>query len=137
MGRPPYSKAPAKPGAQRKQISPAARYGVWYAWAGCCFWCREPIVYQHCEIDHVIPLEAVSSIGAEKLRTRFALPSDFEFDNFSNWVPAHAGCNRRKGKSVLDASPELLLHLRQVQMMAPVAQGTVKKFATTERVRVP
>jgi hypothetical protein len=71
-------------------------------------------VFQDCKIDHVIPLAALSSVGAEELRRRYELPSDFDFDDFPNWVPTHPGCNGLKGQLLLDASPALLLQLAVV-----------------------
>jgi hypothetical protein len=122
-----------KSGLKRKGILSAARYGVWEAWDGRCFWCREPIVFQDCEIDHVIPLEALSSVGAEELRTRYALPSDFDFDDFSNWVPTHPGCNRRKRQLLLDASPALSLHLAVLTMKSIEARAISEKIQSDKR----
>jgi hypothetical protein len=111
---------------KRTAALPAARYGVWWAWAGCCAWCQEPIRFPDCEVDHVIPLHALNSIGAEQLRTRYQLANDFDFDDFPNWVPTHPGCNGKKRQLVFNASPELLLHLAVVQSKAAFARSTAE-----------
>jgi hypothetical protein len=121
------------PRVKRKQIPSAARYGVWDAWDGCCFWCRKPVVFQDCEIDHVIPLAALSSVGAEELQRRYELPIDFDFDGFPNWVPTHPGCNGIKRQLLLDASPALLLHLATVRSRAPLAQAISEKIQSDNR----
>ena len=118
---------------KRKRIPPAARFGVWSAWDGCCFWCREPVVFGDCEIDHVIPLDALSSVDVEDLRRRYALPSDFNFDDFPNWVPTHRRCNQTKRALLLESSPQLLLHLSVVQTKAVVALATFKKIQSDRR----
>jgi 5-methylcytosine-specific restriction endonuclease McrA len=118
---------------KRRQSPSAARYGVWDAWDGRCYWCRKPVMFQDCEIDHVIPLAALSSVGAEELRRRYGLPSDFDFDDFPNWVPTHPGCNGRKGQLLLDASPALLLHLAAVRSKAPTARAISEKIESDKR----
>jgi 5-methylcytosine-specific restriction endonuclease McrA len=121
-------------GVKRRQIPRAARYGVWEAWDGCCYWCQEPISpFGDCEIDHVIPLEALRSVGAEELRRRYALPSDFDFDDFPNWVPTHRRCNQRKRELLLDASPVLLLDLTVVRSKVTEARGISEKIQSDQR----
>jgi hypothetical protein len=75
----------------------------------------------------------VSSEGADKLRARYALPSDFDFDDFPNWVPSHPGCNKRKGQLAFDPSPELLYQLPSVQMMAKVAEATAEQIQNNQK----
>lgn len=118
---------------KRKRIPTAARFGVWSAWDGCCFCCRKPVMFADCEIDHVIPLDALSSVAAEELRRRYALPSDFDFNDFPNWVPTHRRCNQRKRALLLDPSPELLLLLPVAQMNAVVARAACEKIQSDRR----
>jgi hypothetical protein len=90
-------------------------------------------VFKDCEIDHVIPLKALRSIGAEELRRRYALPSDFDFDDFPNWVPTHPSCNQRKRELLLDASPVLVLNLAVVISKATEARGVSEKIQSDKR----
>jgi hypothetical protein len=122
-----------KSGVKRKQIPTAARYGVWDAWGGRCYWCREPILFADCEIDHVIPLDALSSVEAEEIRRRYGLPSDFGFDDFPNWVPTHRRCNQTKRELLLNPSPELLLHLAVLPMKAIEARAISDKIERDNR----
>jgi hypothetical protein len=122
-----------RPGVKRKQIPPADRYGVWWVWDSCCYWCREPLLFADCEIDHVIPLVALRSVDVEHLKRRYALPSDFEFDDFENWVPTHGRCNRRKRQLLLDASEQLLLNLMVVRSKAPEARAISEKFRSDQK----
>lgn len=96
----------------RRSITPAQRFGVWKAWRGRCFWCKEPVVFKNCQIDHALPLTAAEAVGGmENLREMYKLPSDFELDSFDNWIPACAGCNLFKQSRLIEASPASLLAL--------------------------
>ena len=114
--------------ATRKPISPAARFAVWSEWDGACNWCRKPVKFADCEIDHLIPLAAVKAGNGPELAARYALASDFDFDGFDNWVPACPACNRRKGKELLDGSPQLLLHLGLIRVRASNAKKVAEKI---------
>jgi hypothetical protein len=118
---------------KRRSIPDNQRFGVWKAWAGKCFWCREPVKYPNCEIDHVIPLDAIRGGKADAVRTQFGLLSAFDFDSFENWVPAHSGCNRRKSSIVLDPSPAFSLHLAEVKAKMPLVVATANAIAQDVR----
>lgn len=112
----------------RRTLTRAERFGVWKAWSGMCFWCREPALFKSCEIDHVIPLNAVQDANKkQKIRDLYSLNATFDFDNFENFVPAHSHCNRTKSFSLFDPSPAFLLHLNQVRSKA----GLSMAIATT------
>jgi hypothetical protein len=119
---------------KRKRVQYAARYGLWDAWDGRCYWCEEPIrPFADCEIDHVIPLDAVRSAGAEELRRLYNLPSDFDFNGFANCVPTHRRCNRKKGSLPLGPSPAVSMHLEVIRMKARVAQAISEKIQSDKR----
>lgn len=89
--------------------------------------------YPNCEIDHVIPLDAIRGGKADAVRTQFGLLSAFDFDSFENWVPAHSGCNRRKSSIVLDPSPAFSLHLAEVKAKMPLVVATANAIAQDVR----
>jgi hypothetical protein len=120
------------PRVKRKRVPIAARFGVWGAWDGCCFWCRKPVMFADCEIDHVIPLDALNSVAAEELRRRYALPSDFDFNGFPNWVPTHRRCNQRKRALLLEATSEKIQSDRRkasilARLASSIEAGTLSK----------
>ena len=51
----------------RKPISDAQRFGVWKAWGGRCAWCRQPVLFKDCHIDHIIPVAAAATVQADAL----------------------------------------------------------------------
>jgi hypothetical protein len=103
-----------------RTITLSERFGVWKAWSGRCFWCREPVYFKDCHIDHLLPLSAAGELA--DLITRYSLPSNFELDDYENWIPAHASCNQRKGDVLIDPSPAVALHFSAVRMNARVAK---------------
>jgi hypothetical protein len=114
----------------RKAIGPAERFGVWKAWGGRCFWCREPVLFRNTHIDHVLPLGAAEQVGGlAALKTRYSLPADFEVDDFPNWVPACPSCNQRKSGTLLDSSPQFVLHLMHVRSKAGLAASIAAKLS--------
>jgi 5-methylcytosine-specific restriction endonuclease McrA len=108
----------------RKPISDAQRFGVWKAWGGRCAWCRQPVLFKDCHIDHIIPLAAVATAydRADAL-SQFGLPVSFNIDDFENWVCACPSCNLRKSETLLDTSPILLLLLNKARLNASVARA--------------
>lgn len=113
----------------QRKITPAQRFGVWKVWNGECFWCREPVLFADCHIDHVIPLAAVNSPSREvSVRQLYALDKDFDFDFFGNWVPAHSGCNQRKGFTLVNPAPAFTIHLDQVRTRSLLALRTAERI---------
>jgi len=113
----------------RRKIEHAERFAVWKAWSGNCYWCREPILFKNCHIDHVLPLDAASKVGDTKaLFGMYALPEDFDLDSFGNWVPACPSCNQRKSDLLIDSSPQFTLHLMQIRSKARLAQSIAEKI---------
>jgi 5-methylcytosine-specific restriction endonuclease McrA len=105
-----------------RSITLAQRFGVWKAGKGRCFWCREPVLFRDCQVDHVIPLNAVSTNNAAvSVRSLYDLPDDFDFDHFGNCVSAHSGCNQRKSFTLLDPTPAFALHLAEARALASEA----------------
>jgi len=110
--------------APKRTITNAQRFGVWKSWSGRCFWCKEPTVFKNCHIDHALPLRAAENEGGmATLRALYNLPSDFDLDSFSNWVPACPGCNQSKSDLLIDASPAVALILAQVRSKARLAEA--------------
>jgi hypothetical protein len=83
------------------------------------------VYFRQCEIDHIIPLDAVRDQGqAATVRELYALPQDFDFDWFNNWVPACGACTGTKSFTTIDPSPSFALHLTSVRSRAPLAERT-------------
>jgi|GEM_PF-1845478 len=118
---------------RRRAIPAEQRFGIWKAWNGKCFWCKEPVEFQSCAIDHLIPLDAVSGGKAAEVRNHFGLPSTFDFDSYENWVPSHTPCNRRKGATLLELVPATSIYLKQVQDKVPLVKATAERILRDNR----
>jgi hypothetical protein len=115
----------------RRAISSAQRFGVWKAWKGRCFWCREPVYFRDCHIDHLLPLASASKLNL--LIERYSLPSDFNINGFENWIPSHPGCNQRKGDTLIDPSPAFALYLTQVRTLSGLAKAVANNIEQDHR----
>jgi hypothetical protein len=72
------------------------------------------------QVDHIIPeslLENKKELADALLD--FGLPSNFDLNSYSNWMPSCSGCNRSKSNSVFNPSP---LIQRQIETAAGKAQ---------------
>jgi hypothetical protein len=120
----PSARAEGEEMSQGRSINPCERFGVYWAW-GKCFWCDDPITFDACQIDHVIPVSVATPIAA--LRDQYGLSPSFEIDGFENWVPSCARCNRRKRAKLLFASRALLIHLQEIRDRVPKAKAFAEK----------
>jgi HNH endonuclease len=112
--------------SQARGITAIQRFGVFWAWDGRCFWCREPVKFAECHIDHVIPVSAADSIAT--LRDRYSLAQTFEIDGFENWAPSCQRCNAMKRAMVLFESPAMVMHMQAVRERAPKAKSIADDF---------
>ncbi|WP_431014676.1 HNH endonuclease [Bradyrhizobium pachyrhizi] len=120
--------------ASSRTITVLERFGVYAVWEGRCFWCRSPIAFAQCHVDHVIPVSTPESI--DSIRREYSLPSTFEIDSFENWVPSCQACNLRKGNMRLPPSPAMVMHLQSAQERAPKAKAVADDLAR-ERSAAP
>lgn len=113
------------------------RFAVWKAWEGRCFWCWEPVPFKDVHKDHVLPLAAAKRHGGlEKLRELYALPPDFELDDFENWAPSCPSCNQRKGAIYPDPSPSFSVWRGIVVMNGRIARA-IAEGIEAERGKAP
>ena len=74
-----------------------------------CFYCNQPLLYDECQIDHIIP----ESIGKspESLTEciiHFNLPNDWKLQAIENLAPSCAICNNKKGVMISNSAAFLL-----------------------------
>lgn len=109
-------------------FSAAEKFAVWNAHDGRCFWCEKPLEYPQTTVDHVLPesLEKDQVRLAAVLRD-FRLPTDFNINDFPNWVPVHSNCNSKKNATVFRVSPAMVAALEYVSRCAPIAKATCER----------
>jgi hypothetical protein len=118
----------------RKQFPDPLRFGLWKAWSGKCVWCSEPVVFKDIQIDHLIPLDAVS-IEEDRVRiiAFYSLAPGFDFSELENCIPSCARCNRRKSNAIFIPSPALVLLLASVGLHAKLARETAAAITADEK----
>lgn len=75
----------------------------------CCYWCQEPVDWLSVQIDHVVPQSLLKNPDKlSEILTHYALPNNYNIDDFSNWVPSHARCNGKKSDAIIALSPAMV-----------------------------
>src|SRR4051812_32313252 len=95
---------------QKHRFTQLERVTVWRAYDGRCYWCDEPVALRHLTIDHVFPESLLDTPEQlEAIKQKYSLPADWKINGYTNWVPAHASCNGKKGTMIVRPSPAFLL----------------------------
>ncbi|MBX5308546.1 hypothetical protein HJB95_25390 [Rhizobium sp. NLR14b] len=118
----------------KKAFTRAERYAVWTVHGERCWLCRAPMNFAEMHIDHIIP-EALE--GTDKLRgvlDDFGLPSDFNINNWGNWMPAHGPCNVNKKDHVFEPAPIILKQIDVALSKSGKAQEIHDKFRTNRNL---
>ena len=87
----------------KQHIVPREKYALWLAYRGVCHYCKEPLDYKDVCIDHILPqhlLKAPEEL--KKVLQEYELDSDFDIEDYCNWIPVHWRCNLAKGGSIFD-----------------------------------
>jgi hypothetical protein len=122
------------PMTTRRKFSGPERFGLWKAWDGKCGWCAEQVIFRDIEVDHLIPINAVSSAeDRQKIITFYGLPAEFDFASLENCLPSCSRCNRLKSDRTFESSPALVMMLSIVRMLAPLARAIAEKFVKDEK----
>ncbi len=87
------------------------------------------------QVDQVI-LESVAddSVLLGQARSALDLPDDFEVNNFENWLPSFAACNRTKGSRVWDPSLIVQQAIQKARDHAPQAQKIADDLVTDRKL---
>jgi len=87
----------------KQHILPRKKFALWLAYKGICYYCKEPVDYKDIWIDHILPEHLLKT--PEKLKQilqEYELDSDFDVEDYCNWIPAHWRCNLEKGGTIFD-----------------------------------
>jgi hypothetical protein len=78
-------------------------------------------------IDHLVPLAAVADDASQaKIKAYYNLSTQFDFDYFENWVPAHQNCNQRKSFTLASPSPAFTTHIAEIEAKKHLAIATTQ-----------
>jgi hypothetical protein len=104
---------------EKKKFSIAERYSIWKVLGPNCRWCKTPVEYPDCHIDHIIPERLLEDLELRKtILQKYGLDESFEINSFHNWIPVHPSCNLSKQGQVTDGAPIFLELLTEVGEMA-------------------
>lgn len=114
----------------KRKFSRIERYAIWATHGQRCWFCTQPLQFEHVTVDHFIPewLLQDDEKRAQVLAEHGA-PDNFNLDDFENWLPAHASCNRSKGKKPLKYTPISSRALEQLINKAPDARKLAADLA--------
>ncbi|MBL7113985.1 MAG: HNH endonuclease [Bacteroidales bacterium] len=118
----------------KKTFNTPERYAIWKSLGPKCSWCKTPVEYQDCHIDHIIPEKLLED--EEKLKeviNNYALEESFDINSFENWVPVHPSCNLTKGDDVIEGAPIFLELLKKVKDKAEETARIFTKWHTQNK----
>ena len=108
---------------EKKKFTIAERYAVWKTLGPNCRWCKTPVEYSDCHIDHIIPERLLESEEERKaVFKKYALKENFEINSFSNWIPVHPSCNLSKQGQAIEGAPIFLKLLSEVEQKSKEAE---------------
>ncbi len=88
---------------KKQHIPPRKRFALWLAYKGICCYCKKPVDYKDVWIDHILPEHLLKTPEKlKKILQEYELDSDFDVEDYCNWIPAHWRCNLEKGGTVFD-----------------------------------
>jgi len=101
------------------------RMAFWHAYDKKCVYCREPVPYGQCHIDHVIPESLQNDAAAfAKVRSEYGLDGSYDLLADTNLVLACWPCNMRKSARMFPPGQIML-----------VLKEAVKKAERVEKTR--
>lgn len=106
-------------GIRRSEFSTAERYAIWKVLGPNCRWCKTPVEYPDCQIDHIIPEKLIEDdVKRKAVLKNYGLKDTFEINFFKNWIPVHPSCNLSKQGQVIEGAPIFLELLREVRKLS-------------------
>ncbi len=95
----------------KTSFSYAQRFAIYTTHGEKCWLCEKAVDLTDMEIDHVIPESLEGKPELADILKNFGLPEDFDLNSYLNLMPAHDGCNRKKGGHHFKATPVIQLAL--------------------------
>ena len=114
---------------EKKKFNLPERYAVWKVLGPNCRWCKTPVEYADCHIDHIIPERLLEEdLLREEVLKKYGLEATFEINSFNNWIPVHPSCNLSKQGQVIEGAPVFLELLSEVKKKVAEISGLCDKW---------
>lgn len=121
------------------RFSDSEKYAIYEVLGPKCIWCKTPVSYKDCEIDHVIPESTITS-DLNKIKLHYKLHVEFAINTFYNWAPIHTRCNRGKLAKTFDLAPFIGDILHKIQKLVSKIEKKKKEtdelFASTQSIAI-
>ena len=117
------------------RFSPAERAAIFSVHGEKCYICGSPLTLKTMAVDHVIPEDFLRQ--PDKLAATLealGLPSDFEINSYSNWLPACGPCNGKKSNLVFNPSLLFQLNLHYASAKANKVAVFVAKTVSDRKI---
>lgn len=114
---------------EKKKFNYSERYSIWKILGPNCRWCKMPVEYPDCQIDHIIPERLLEDEDLRKtVLKQYGLDESFEINSFYNWIPVHPSCNLTKQGLVIEGAPVFLQLLSEVKNKFPAIRDVCDKW---------
>jgi hypothetical protein len=114
----------------KRGFSAVERWAVYTVHGEKCYMCPKPLDLRSMQVDHIVPESLLGEPEAlARVLKSLGLPSDFEINDYGNWLPAHSDCNNFKRATPFEPSPLIQMLLQKTkekaERVAELAQRTV------------
>ncbi|MBY5801146.1 HNH endonuclease [Rhizobium leguminosarum] len=120
----------------KRTFTDAERYAVWTVHSERCWLCEEPVSYNACEVDHIVPESLEGSDALQAILEGYGLGENFAVNSWANWMPACRRCNGSKGNRVFKATPAIQLRLERAAEKAERAAEVHESYLTDRRIGI-
>lgn len=117
------------------KFSPHQRHAIWTVHLEKCYLCSKPIDLLSMQVDHIIPESLLENKDdLSNVISGFGLPSNFDLNSYSNWMPSCSACNRSKSNSVFNPSPLIQLQIERAREKAKQVTKLAEKSASKREI---
>jgi hypothetical protein len=119
---------------KKHKFTSTERFAIWRAYSEKCFYCEQPLALTEVNIDHILPEHILDDPQQlEAIKSKYGLGMDFSINDYCNWVPAHQGCNRRKGTTLYSASPAFIMILENAKRKGKQAKKEADRLTKNKK----
>jgi hypothetical protein len=113
---------------RKHAFTAAERFAVFNTYGDRCYLGGELLTATTFEVDHVLPEALLQTpLKMKEALTDFGLPSDFDLNDYGNWLPACRTCNGRKRKHVFRPTPIVQLAIDRARSKAEDARKRAQR----------
>ncbi len=117
------------------KFSPAERAAIYLIHGEKCYLCGTSLNLKTMEVDHVLPESLLEKPEALKNALNdFGIPTDFNINFFSNWLPSCRPCNGTKNDLIFKPAPIIKVYLQCANEKALAAQELAAETVSERKI---